>query len=293
VPPSPAPPAEAPPPALPWLPEAVEALRAVLGSCGEVKAQLKTFRQELQGAAAELNDVRRQSAAVKQGLVDAEQVRRVREELQNAEREATEVKERSQATRQELAKTEDSLGVLRRELEAVREDLKVRFREAGARFYTLGEACQELQRQIVIVREELGTLSFPKPVPPAKEAPPALVLADGHGAVIEPPRPAGTPATPALELDADQHPPAGKKLLGVTVGPDAVVVEVLPETPAEKAGLEVGDVVVSVDGQPVKTSAELRTAVDAAETGKDVLLTVNRSLETLEIPVQLSELLAT
>jgi S1-C subfamily serine protease len=64
---------------------------------------------------------------------------------------------------------------------------------------------------------------------------------------------------------------------------------VLPDTPAEKAGLKLGDVVLSVDGKPIKNSDELRSAIDETEIDKDVVVAVTRGMETLEIHVQMND----
>jgi membrane-associated protease RseP (regulator of RpoE activity) len=47
-----------------------------------------------------------------------------------------------------------------------------------------------------------------------------------------------------------------------------VVLQVAPETPAARAGLEPGDVVVAVDGTAVRTARELRDALNRSETGR-------------------------
>jgi S1-C subfamily serine protease len=47
-----------------------------------------------------------------------------------------------------------------------------------------------------------------------------------------------------------------------------VVLQVAPETPAARAGLEPGDVVVTVDGGAVRTAREFRDALNRSETGR-------------------------
>jgi C-terminal processing protease CtpA/Prc len=71
----------------------------------------------------------------------------------------------------------------------------------------------------------------------------------------------------------------GSKHLGLTVSPEAQILEVTPETPADRAGLQPGDVVVKVDGKPINTGEDLRQALEHAEGGKEVGLTVARRLE--------------
>jgi serine protease Do len=72
--------------------------------------------------------------------------------------------------------------------------------------------------------------------------------------------------------------------LGVTVRPgdDGLVVE-QAEGPAAKAGLRPGDVIVGVNGTPVRSADELKSAVDAA--GKSVAILVQRGEARLYVPV--------
>jgi hypothetical protein len=56
----------------------------------------------------------------------------------------------------------------------------------------------------------------------------------------------------------------------------AVIVEVLPGSPAEKAKLKVGDTVVSLNDQPIKTTAQLVAMIATMKVGETIHLTVNR-----------------
>lgn len=143
-----------------------------------------------------------------------------------------------------------------------------------------------------------GVSDDPLPPPPATATPrdPALDL---------PPPPAGDrPATdpplPATEAPADERPAAdvpaaeppalggsGKASLGIQVIPlndetrsqyrtaarqGAVIVVVRPGSPADLAGLPVGGVVVSIDGQLVQSADDLVEAISAARPGQEVEL---------------------
>ena len=77
--------------------------------------------------------------------------------------------------------------------------------------------------------------------------------------------------------------------LGVTVGNGVVVAELLPDTPAEEAGLTRGDVIEEVNGKGVVTAAQLRDAVQNAPADEDVTLTVFRAGELTEIKVRLAK----
>jgi len=67
------------------------------------------------------------------------------------------------------------------------------------------------------------------------------------------------------------------KYLGytVTIRPiGALISEVAPGSPAAKAGLEPTDVIVGVDGSPVRTNADLRTLIGRHKPGETVELTI-------------------
>ncbi len=66
------------------------------------------------------------------------------------------------------------------------------------------------------------------------------------------------------------------KAFGIEVTHGAVVAKVAKDSPAERAGLQPGDVIVAVDGRPVKNASELRTAIGLMRVGKRVHLKVVR-----------------
>ena len=66
---------------------------------------------------------------------------------------------------------------------------------------------------------------------------------------------------------------------GQAAGGDAagvVVVEVLPGSPAQEAGLLAGDVIVSLDSEPMKDIAELAAAIKLRRPGEAVVMTIRR-----------------
>ncbi len=73
--------------------------------------------------------------------------------------------------------------------------------------------------------------------------------------------------------------------LGIAAEGGAVVSQVQPGSPAERAGLRPGDVVVAIDGHPVRGATDLRNRIGLAERGTTVTLTVIRDGERLELPV--------
>ena len=70
----------------------------------------------------------------------------------------------------------------------------------------------------------------------------------------------------------------------------ALVHRVVPGSPADAAGLAVDDVVVAVGGKPVRDVAAVLAAVDDAEVGQTVRVTVRRPAETLDIEVVAADL---
>jgi Do/DeqQ family serine protease len=68
----------------------------------------------------------------------------------------------------------------------------------------------------------------------------------------------------------------------------AVVAQVIPDSPAEEAGVREGDVVTAIDGKPVKGAADLRNEVGLLRPGRTVALTVLRNGGQLEIDVMIT-----
>jgi len=63
----------------------------------------------------------------------------------------------------------------------------------------------------------------------------------------------------------------------------AVIAQVVPDSPAEQAGLREGDVVTAIDGVPVHTAARLRNEVGLLRPGKSIELSVIRDGEQMTI----------
>ncbi len=69
----------------------------------------------------------------------------------------------------------------------------------------------------------------------------------------------------------------------------ALVMEVIPDTPAEKAGLRHGDVIRSVDGQDIEDSKALQQIVSHKSPGDKVLVKLLRNGEPQELTIELSK----
>jgi Do/DeqQ family serine protease len=56
----------------------------------------------------------------------------------------------------------------------------------------------------------------------------------------------------------------------------AVIARVDPNSPAARAGLHTGDLVVAINGQPVRSGTQLRNVIGLTQIGQDVELTIDR-----------------
>ena len=80
------------------------------------------------------------------------------------------------------------------------------------------------------------------------------------------------------------------KALGLKVTEGVLVTEVIPNSPAEKAGIKEKDVIVKINGKPVKTAAELRSQILLLKPGSVAELEIVRGSErkiikaTIEAP---------
>lgn len=68
----------------------------------------------------------------------------------------------------------------------------------------------------------------------------------------------------------------------------AVIAEVLPDTPAAEAGLEVGDVITAVDGSAILTNTELAQILGEKAAGDTITLTFRRGPDTLTRSITLA-----
>ncbi len=79
------------------------------------------------------------------------------------------------------------------------------------------------------------------------------------------------------------------RALGVRESQGAMIVELVQGSPADRAGVQPGDVVVAVNGRPIEGTAELRNALAQVEVGGELRLTVVRDGRRREIRIAVEE----
>jgi serine protease Do len=70
----------------------------------------------------------------------------------------------------------------------------------------------------------------------------------------------------------------------------ALIGDVIPNSPAQKAGLERGDIILDIDGKPVNSSAELRMRVSLMAPGTKLNVKVFRDGGEKTLPLTLAEM---
>jgi S1-C subfamily serine protease len=88
-----------------------------------------------------------------------------------------------------------------------------------------------------------------------------------------------------MGVTAEEFTPEAATAMGLDPTPGAVVVAVEPGSPADKAGLVGADVVVAVDGRPLRSGADLRNQIGLLRIGQSARLSVIRDLEVIEIEI--------
>ncbi|MFQ6009220.1 MAG: PDZ domain-containing protein, partial [Candidatus Zixiibacteriota bacterium] len=78
--------------------------------------------------------------------------------------------------------------------------------------------------------------------------------------------------------------------MGLEETKGALVGDVVPDSPAEKAGFRPGDIIVTMDSRSIKNTAQLRSAVASTAPGTKVEFQVLRDNRRLTLTVELGEL---
>ena len=92
-----------------------------------------------------------------------------------------------------------------------------------------------------------------------------------------------------LGITPQELTPEMAKAFGVPNMHGVAVATVVPDSPASKAGLKVGDVITAVNGTPADDVNSFRLQVAGFAPGTTVHLKVDRGGQTLDLPVTLSE----
>lgn len=79
------------------------------------------------------------------------------------------------------------------------------------------------------------------------------------------------------------------KSFGVS-GEGVLVNQVMPKSPAEAAGLKVGDLILSVEGRPIKDPRDLQRIIAETDIGKPVALSILREKQKRDLTVQIGEM---
>ncbi|WP_026099959.1 HhoA/HhoB/HtrA family serine endopeptidase [Fortiea contorta] len=89
--------------------------------------------------------------------------------------------------------------------------------------------------------------------------------------------------TPELKQNINSDPNLG---LRVNEDRGVLVVRVVPNSPAAKAGIRPGDVILKLNGQAVTDASGVQRAVESAQVGGDVRLELRRNGQSLNLAVQ-------
>jgi serine protease Do len=93
-----------------------------------------------------------------------------------------------------------------------------------------------------------------------------------------------------LGVSIQEMTPGLAKSMGLKEAKGALVAQVVPGSPAEKAGIEQGDVIVGFDGKEVAESKDLPRIVASTPVGKSVTVKFSREGKVLDRQVKLGEM---
>ncbi|MFB2836231.1 HhoA/HhoB/HtrA family serine endopeptidase [Floridanema evergladense] len=93
--------------------------------------------------------------------------------------------------------------------------------------------------------------------------------------------------TPEIKQNINSDPELN---LNVNEDDGVLIVRVMPNSPAEKAGLRSGDIISKINNQSVKDSNSVQQAVDASNVGARLPIEVRRSGQNVDVVVQPSAL---
>ncbi len=116
------------------------------------------------------------------------------------------------------------------------------------------------------------------------------IPSDMVGPIVESLRKDGKVSRSYLGVMIQKINPSMADALGLKAGHGVLVSEVQAGTPAEKAGLKSGDVILELDGKPVRSFHHFRNRISVLGAGTTVRLRVKREDKTFNVSVKLEEL---
>jgi S1-C subfamily serine protease len=75
----------------------------------------------------------------------------------------------------------------------------------------------------------------------------------------------------------------------VALNEQALVIDVFEGSPAEKAGIQAGDVISEIDGRPVKDAHTIIGVVARKRPGDEIAVTVSRGDDTVSVEAVVAE----
>ena len=89
--------------------------------------------------------------------------------------------------------------------------------------------------------------------------------------------------TPQLKQNINSDPNSG---LNVVEDKGVLVLEVMPNSPAAKAGIRTGDVIQTLNGESVTDASSVQRVVENSQVGGNVRLELRRNGQSLNLAVQ-------
>jgi S1-C subfamily serine protease len=158
--------------------------------------------------------------------------------------------------------------------------------------FTIQHGSETLERTVTLGERNgvayLGVVPYTAPgAPMQEEAAPAtetpIPAEEAAPATATPEPEEEMSATPAAEEEATAAPAEEEAIEAAALTDGAVIGEVVPESPAARAGLAEGDVVVAVNDEPVTVDNDLATIIGQLQPGDEVRLTVRTMQDDDEI----------
>ncbi len=142
--------------------------------------------------------------------------------------------------------------------------------------------------------DEMSWIGVPRPAMPAMPATPAMPPMPNMPRLSEmPPMPA-IPALPGfgwqsamLGIESEELNPQLAEYFGVKEG--VLVRSVIRNSPAEKAGLKAGDVILRIDGTPVSSPREISSIMRSSRSKRSTTVTLNRQRREMTLEVKRPE----